>query len=137
MNEPTPARLVPGFDDDLVDWGKAVVLVTRGRVSGQPRRVTVGFIEELDASLLVSAAGEDTHWARNLLADPRCRVGRDEGWHDHTAQRLDPAAHRAAVSALVLRYGTPAERLGSGPSFRLVPVVDSTTSAAPPFPPSA
>jgi deazaflavin-dependent oxidoreductase (nitroreductase family) len=113
-----------GVDADLVGWDKAILLETRGRVSGVPRRVTVGFIEGPDDSLLVSAAGEETHWARNLLADPRCRVRRQDRWQDHVARQLDPEAHRVTVAALVLRYGTPAERLGSGPSFRLVPRVD-------------
>ena len=119
--EPSSLHPAPGPDDQLVGWGKAILLETRGRVSGATRRVALGFIEEPDASLVVSAAGEDTHWARNLLADPRCRVRRDGGWQPHSAQRLGPEAHRRAVAALVLRYGTPAERLGSGPSFRLVP----------------
>jgi hypothetical protein len=38
------------------------------------------------------------------------------------ANVLDRAEHARAIAGLILRYGTPAERLGRGPSFRLVPV---------------
>jgi deazaflavin-dependent oxidoreductase (nitroreductase family) len=120
-----------------VGWGKAIVLETRGRISGEPREVTLGFVEEPDGSLLVSADGEETHWARNLLADPRCRVGREGRWRDHAAERLGPADHRRAVAGLVLRYGTPAERLGSGPSFRLLPTQSHGRGSAARMPPSA
>jgi len=38
------------------------------------------------------------------------------------AESLDPADHAKAIRGLILRYGTPAERLGRGPSFRLRPI---------------
>jgi deazaflavin-dependent oxidoreductase (nitroreductase family) len=105
--------------DDLVDWGRVIELETRGRRTGLPRRVAVGYVAEADGSLAVSATDPETRWARNLQADPRCRVRDEQGWRDCVATALVGDAHRATVSALVLRYGTPAERLGSGPSFRL------------------
>ena len=37
------------------------------------------------------------------------------------AEPLEAADHARAVRGLILRYGTPAERLGHGPSFRLRP----------------
>jgi hypothetical protein len=69
----------------------------------------------------VAAADEDVHWARNLLADPRCLVERDGQLHPCRAAPLDAGARQAAVAALIVRYGTPAERLGAGPAFRLTP----------------
>jgi hypothetical protein len=36
------------------------------------------------------------------------------------AVALSGADHSDAIVALILRYGTPAERLGAGPAFRLV-----------------
>jgi len=38
------------------------------------------------------------------------------------AEGLDAADHAKAIRGLILRYGTPAERLGRGPSFRLRPI---------------
>jgi len=84
--------------------------------------VAVGYVEEPDGSLLVSAGSPEADWARNLEADPRCRVTLGERSWEARAQPLDEADHRRAVRELILRYGTPAERLGRGPSFRLRPV---------------
>jgi hypothetical protein len=42
----------------------------------------------------------------------------DATW-DARARLLDGAEHAAAVRDLILRYGTPAEGLGQGPSFEL------------------
>jgi hypothetical protein len=76
-------------------------------------------VDEPDGSLLVAAGDPDADWARNLEADPRCVVSlADDSW-PAIAERLEiPDANRA-VRELILRYGTPAERLGSGPAFRL------------------
>lgn len=101
--------------------GRAVLLETTGRVTGRRRIVAVGFLEEADGALLV-AAGPDVHWARNLVTEPRCRVGRDGTFLEHRADPLDGPARDAAIVALILRYGTPAERLGRGPVFRLRPL---------------
>jgi deazaflavin-dependent oxidoreductase (nitroreductase family) len=96
-------------------------LVTRGRVSGRPVATAVGFVEEPDGSLLVAAGEPDADWALNLLASPDARVTvADRAW-EVRAEPLDAAAHARAVRELILRYGTPAERLGLGASFRLRP----------------
>ncbi len=79
----------------------------------------VGFIEEPDGSLLVAAGDPDADWARNLEADPRCRVTIGERTWDALAEPLEPDDAARAVTQLILRYGTPAERLGRGPAFRL------------------
>jgi deazaflavin-dependent oxidoreductase (nitroreductase family) len=107
--------------DQLAEWGKAVILESRGRVTGRPVRAAVGFLEEADGSLLVAAGDARTQWARNLLADPHCIVERDGVRVAHDARLLDDDSHHAVVTGLILRYGTPAERLGAGPAFRLVP----------------
>ena len=94
---------------------------TRGRTSGRAVAVAVGFLEEPDGSLLVAANEPDADWARNLEADARCRVTiADRSW-EATAEPLDDAAAGRVVTGLILRYGTPAERLGRGPAFRLRP----------------
>jgi deazaflavin-dependent oxidoreductase (nitroreductase family) len=108
--------------DDLTTWGKVINLVTRGRRSGRPRRVTVGFAEEPGVGLLVAAADDATHWASNLLAEPRCQVERDGRWSWYLATPLSGHERNAAITALILKYGTPSEQLGAGPAFRLVPM---------------
>jgi deazaflavin-dependent oxidoreductase (nitroreductase family) len=108
------------MESDLTTSGTTLTLETRGRRSGVPRRATIGFIEEGDA-LLVAASSGSTHWARNLLADSRCVIELRGRRGDFRAVALDGADRNAAVVALILKYGTPAERLGSGPAFRLEP----------------
>ncbi|HXG25358.1 MAG TPA: nitroreductase family deazaflavin-dependent oxidoreductase [Candidatus Binatia bacterium] len=107
--------------EQLAGWGKVIRLETRGRTSGRPVQVAVGYVEDPDEpdALLVAAGGPETDWARNLLADPLCGVTLgDEGW-PATAEPLEGSEAARAVTRLILRYGTPAERLGRGPVFRL------------------
>ncbi len=114
------------MEDDLVAGGRVIRLETRGRTSGLPRSVPVGFVPDPgDAeggSLLVAAASDETDWARNLLADPRCRVILGTRRFEAIAEPLSRGEHIRAVGALIIRYGTPSEALGRGPSFRLRPV---------------
>ena len=103
----------------LVGWGKVVRIETRGRVSGRPVPVAVGYLEEPDGSLLVAAGAAEADWALNLEADPGCMVSLGEATWPAEAERLDDPDANRAVAALILRYGGPAERLGAGPAFRL------------------
>lgn len=105
----------------LATWGKVAIIETRGRISGQSARAAVGFVEEPDGSILVAAGDPDAAWARNLEADGRClvTVGEVSGWF--TAEPLAGPEMNNAIAGLILRYGTPAERLGRGPAFRLRP----------------
>ena len=74
------------------------------------------------ASVLVSADGHGQGWAQNLLADPAVTVHIGDRQFDAVAEPLAGPDHQRAVRELILRYGTPSERLGRGPSFRLRPV---------------
>jgi deazaflavin-dependent oxidoreductase (nitroreductase family) len=106
--------------EQLAGWGKVVRLVTRGRVTGRPAQVALGYVEDADGSILVAAGTHDADWVRNLEADPRCRVTVGVAtWPDAVAEQLDGADAQRAVRELILKYGTPAERLGRGPVFRL------------------
>lgn len=107
------------LEADLVAWGRVISLETRGRHSGLLRRVTVGFVEATDGSLLVAASAESTGWAQNLLRDPTCRVSRQGVTEVRRAVVLSGSHHDDAVRALILKYGTPSEALGAGPAFRL------------------
>jgi deazaflavin-dependent oxidoreductase (nitroreductase family) len=113
----------------LVASGRFVGIETRGRRSGQPRAVTVGFVEDAGGpagAVLVAAGAPDSAWALNLFDDPRCRVSIGQRAFDAVAEPLDATDHARAIAALILRYGTPAESLGVGPTFRLRPVEAGT-----------
>ena len=110
--------------EQLANWGKVIRLETHGRVSGRPLEVALGYVEELDGGVLVAAGSPEAAWARNLDADPSCRVRLADGdWVDAIAEPLDDVDAAGTVRELILRYGTPAERLGRGPAYRLRPVV--------------
>jgi len=108
--------------EQLAGWGKVLRLETRGRMSGRPIEVAVGYVEEPDGSFLVAAGSGDTAWARNLDADPGCRLAVGDELRPAVAEPLEGRDANRAVRELILKYGTPAERLGRGPAFRLRPV---------------
>ena len=112
------------MEDDLVTSGRFARLAIRGRRSGERRSVNVGFVEELDGSLLIAAGAPDSDWALNLLADPDCTVTVGERSFAARAEPLDDDDPRRgrAVRELILRYGTPSEGLGSGLVFAVRPV---------------
>ena len=118
------------MERELVALGRVALLVTRGRISGELREVAVGYVDEPDGSVLVAANGPRTAWGRNLLADPHVTVEIGGRRFAARAEELDRADHGRAVRELILRYGTPSEGLGTGPSFRLRPV-DALTDADP------
>jgi len=117
------------MEAELVASGRFVRIETRGSRTGAARAVTIGFVvdAEVPGAILVAAGSPDTAWARNLLADPACRVELADRSFAATAEPLEPTEHARAVRELILRYGTPAESLGHGTSFRLRPVPASTT----------
>ena len=106
--------------EQLAGWGKVALIETVGRSSGRPASAAVGFVEQDDGSLLVAAGADTADWALNLRTRPRCRATIGEATHDYLATELHDRGHAAAVTALILKYGTPAEKLGRGPVFRLI-----------------
>ncbi len=117
------------MEDELVASGRFVRIEMHGAVSGAARAVTVGFIEDgggPPGAILVAAGSADAAWAANLLADPACHVRTGALAFDAVAEPLEAAEHARAIRGLILRYGTPAEGLGRGPSFRLRPVAGAT-----------
>jgi deazaflavin-dependent oxidoreductase (nitroreductase family) len=107
---------------ELAAWGRVLLLETRGRRTGLRRLTPVGYVEDPDRSLRIAAGSPDTDWALNLLVDPRCRASVAGVERSFVAETLSGEAAQETVVALILRYGTPAEGLGRGPVFRLVPV---------------
>jgi deazaflavin-dependent oxidoreductase (nitroreductase family) len=106
---------------ELAAWGKVAVIEAHGRRSGRLISTPVGFIEEPGGALLVAASDWRTDWALNLLADGHCRVAIGDASGSYIAEPLSDPDRAATISALILRYGAPAERLGAGPAFRLRP----------------
>ena len=112
------------MDDDLVRSGRYARLEIPGRSSGETRVVTVGYAEQPDGSLLVAAGAADAAWARNLVAESDAvRVTIGERTFDARAEVVgeDDPRRALAIRGLILRYGTPAERL-AGSVFALIPV---------------
>ena len=107
--------------EQLAATGRVAVLETRGRVTLRPIRTAIGFVREPDGSLLVAAGDPGADWAKNLHALPAgaVRSGAD-GWFARAEPR-DGDDRARAIAGLIVKYGTPAERLGAGPAFRLRP----------------
>ncbi len=111
------------MDDDLVAAGRFARIETVGRRSGAKRTVTVGFVEDADGAILVAARNR-ADWAENLFDEPRCRVTVGDRTWEAWAEPLNGADFDTAIRGSILRYGTPAETLGSGPAFRLRPITE-------------
>jgi deazaflavin-dependent oxidoreductase (nitroreductase family) len=121
--------------EQLAGWGVVAIVETRGRVTGRLARAAVGFVEVPDGALLVAAGEPDADWALNLEADPACAVTIGERSSRYRAEPLDGAERNAAITGLILRYGTPSEGLGRGPVFRRRPETASDGADRPPAAP--
>ena len=112
------------MEDELVASGRFVRIETRGARTGESRGVTVGYVDDelLSGAILVAAGSSNAAWAANLIADPACHVRTGVRAFEAVAEPLAAADHARAIRSLILRYGTPAEGLGHGPSFRLRPL---------------
>lgn len=107
------------------------MLETIGRTSGALVMTPVGFIEDDDGSLFVAAGSDAADWALNLRANPRCRATIGERVAAFEARELEENADRGqAIAEMILKYGTPAEKLGHGPVFRLLPMEDEAARFA-------
>jgi deazaflavin-dependent oxidoreductase (nitroreductase family) len=104
-------------------WGKVALIETVGRISATPVTAAVGFVEDDDGSLHVAAGSDTSDWALNLRANPICQVTVGDRVARFDAIEETDADRGRTVTQLILKYGTPAERLGRGPTFRLVPAL--------------
>jgi deazaflavin-dependent oxidoreductase (nitroreductase family) len=65
-----------------------VILETRGRRSGQPRRIPVGRAQEGDTLWIIAEHGRRASYVRNIEAEPRVRVRVGRRWRSGTARVL-------------------------------------------------
>ena len=65
-----------------------VILETRGRKSGQPRRIPVGKAIEGDTLWVVAEHGRKAAYVKNIEADPHVRVRVGRKWRSGTAHVL-------------------------------------------------
>jgi deazaflavin-dependent oxidoreductase (nitroreductase family) len=90
------------------------LLETRGRKSGEPRRIPIGNGLRGDQFWIVTEHGYGAQYVKNIQADPRVRVKVGRQWHSGTAHILpddDPRERirrlgRPVNDALVRTMGT-------------------------------
>jgi deazaflavin-dependent oxidoreductase (nitroreductase family) len=107
----------------LGPWS-ALLLVTRGRKSGERRTVSLNYLTDAGRLVVVgSYAGEDRHpaWWLNLLADPRAEVQVGAARHPVTARELD-GPDRDRLWALVVETD-PSYAVYQDRTTRRIPVV--------------
>ncbi|MFI5042963.1 MAG: nitroreductase/quinone reductase family protein [Acidimicrobiales bacterium] len=86
--------------------GSIMVLRTRGRTSGEMRDVPLGYLIRDGAIYCCAGFGVQTHWFRNLLADPRveCLLP-DRALAGVAEEVTDPDEWLAAFRALLASLG--------------------------------
>ncbi|MFB9685106.1 nitroreductase family deazaflavin-dependent oxidoreductase [Amycolatopsis plumensis] len=100
MNAEMTAKLIDAPAETPPDGGYALrVVETRGRRSGEPRRVPLAVVAHDGGQYLVSPV-RDRDWVENLLATPECALL--SGGH-REERRADPAAGEEAA-AVVAAY---------------------------------
>lgn len=113
--------------------GRMAMIETIGRSSGRRFRTPVGYVRNADGSIWIGAGRAESHWPKNLIANPSCRVHAGAVAGEFVAVALSGAERQAAVAAIHAKYGAPASRVGTGPVFVLRPAAGaarSTESAA-------
>ncbi len=97
----------------LGSWGngpqtsQVMVLVHKGRKSGQLRRTPVNFAEVEGDLYCTAAYGERADWYRNLKADPQVEVWLPNGWYAGQAEEvpLDDPQHAALMRQVLIASG--------------------------------
>jgi deazaflavin-dependent oxidoreductase (nitroreductase family) len=102
--------------------GRMAMIEVRGRRTGRAIRTPVGYVRAEDGTLWLGAGRAESHWPRNLLATPRCRVRIADSELDYAAEELRDEDRARAVAAIHAKYGAPAASVGAGPVFALRPI---------------
>jgi deazaflavin-dependent oxidoreductase (nitroreductase family) len=101
--------------------GRMAMIEVTGRTSGRRIRTPVGYVRNADGSIWVGAGRAESHWPRNLQANPSCRVRAGSVDGEFAAVELAGEERARAVAAIHAKYGAPAARVGTGPVFVLRP----------------
>ena len=88
-----------------------VILETRGRKSGQPRRIPVGKAITGDTLWIVAEHGRRAAYVKNIEADPHVRVRVGRRWRSGTAQVLYDDDWRLRQRQLPNKLNSAAVRL--------------------------
>jgi deazaflavin-dependent oxidoreductase (nitroreductase family) len=88
-----------------------VILETRGRKSGQPRRIPVGKAISGDTLWVVAEHGRKAAYVKNIEADPHVRVRVGRKWRSGTARILYDDDWRARQRKLPNKLNSATVRL--------------------------
>ena len=88
-----------------------VILETRGRKSGQPRRIPVGKAITGDTLWVVAEHGRKAAYVKNIEADPHVRVRVGRRWRSGTAHVLYDDDWRARQRRLPNKLNSASVRL--------------------------
>jgi deazaflavin-dependent oxidoreductase (nitroreductase family) len=88
-----------------------VILETRGRKSGQPRRIPVGKAISGDTLWIVAEHGRKAAYVKNIEADPHVRVRVGTKWRSGTAQIMYDDDWRARQRKLPNKLNSATVRL--------------------------
>jgi deazaflavin-dependent oxidoreductase (nitroreductase family) len=88
-----------------------VILETRGRKSGEPRRIPVGKAIEGDTLWVIAEHGLSAAYVKNIEADPHVRVRTGRRWRSGTAQVLYDDDWRERQRRLPNKINSAAVRL--------------------------
>ncbi len=102
--------------------GYLMILRTRGRNSGQWRDAPLGYVVVGDAVYCMAGFGRQTHWLRNIEADPRVEVILPGRSFSGIAEEVTSPAELLAVLAPLLKsMGAIAGSFGIGNVWRMTP----------------
>ena len=108
-----------------------VILETRGRKSGLPRRIPVGKALEGDTLWIVAEHGRKASYVRNIEADPNVRVRVGRRWRTGVARVLADDDWRARQRRIPNKLNSATVRL-MGTEHLTIRVDLDPVSAAPP-----
>lgn len=96
--------------------GWVMILRTRGRRTGRPRHAGLDYVIDGGSVYCLAGFGRDTHWFRNLLADPHVEVMLPGRTLAGTAEEVTDLDERARVVPRIIRAsGVPGFMIGCNP----------------------
>ena len=94
------------MDDASSDTHKYLYLTTTGHRSGIPHEIEIWFVEHGDCYYLVSQLREDSHWVRNIRANPAISFRlEDETRAGLASVPDDPSLIDAVKAKMDAKYG--------------------------------